>query len=93
MKAKKQKDIFEMPLFRKYAGLDSYLYQFGSDRGVYTGTLSHPNGLDPNGSTYESGPKRVRIADPNEYGSRLSRVHARPIRTSLGTDPFGSDPV
>ena len=29
------------------------------------------------------------IADPNGFGSAESRVNAKPIRYSLGTDPFG----
>ena len=50
-------------------------------------------GSDPNGITFESDPIWVRIADPNGFGSVESRVNARPIRHSLGTDPFGSDLV
>ena len=50
-------------------------------------------GSDPNGTIFQSYPKRVRIADPNGIGSARSRVNAKPIRTTLETDPFGSDPM
>ena len=33
----------------------------------------------------------VPIADPNGFESVESRVNTRPVRYSLGTDPFGSD--
>ena len=85
-----------IPLFEmsakdlQFNRVTSYPYQFGSDP-----TRLHENflGSDPNGITYESDPIRVRIADPNGFGSVESRVNARPIRYSLGTDPFGSDLV
>ena len=68
----------------------SYPREFGSDP-----TRLHENflGSDPNGITFESDPVRVRIADSNRLGSVESCVNARPIRYSLGTDPFGSDLV
>ena len=50
-------------------------------------------GSDPNGITFESEPIWVWIADPNGFGSVESRVNVRPIRYSLGTDPFESDLV
>ena len=67
-----------------------YPYQFGSDP-----TRLHETflGSDPNGITFESDPVLVRIADPDGFGSVESRVNARPIRYTLGTDPFGSDLV
>ena len=83
-----------IPLFEmstkdfQFNSVTSYPYQFGSDP-----TRLHETflGSDPNGITFESDPVWVRIADPNEFGSVESRVNARPIRYSLGTDPFGSD--
>ena len=65
-------------------------YQFGSDP-----TCLHETFLesDPNGITFESDPFWVQIADPNGVGSVESRTNARPIRYSLGTDPFGSNLV
>ena len=68
----------------------SYHNQFGSDPTRLHETFlgSHPNGI-----TLESDPVWVRIADPNGFGSIESRVNARPIRYSLGMDPFGSDPI
>ena len=65
-----------------------YPYQFGSDP-----TRLHETflGSDPNGITFESDPVWVRIVDPNGFGSVESRVNARPIRYSMGTD--GSDLV
>ena len=48
---------------------------------------------DPKVSTFESEPKSVRIADPKVYGYAWSRVNARPIRTHIYPDSFGSDPV
>ena len=57
--------------------------------------LSHETflGSDAIGITVESDPVWVRIADPNGFGSVSSLANARPIRYSLGTDPFGSDLV
>ena len=77
----------------QFNGVTFYPYQFGSDP-----TRLHETflGSDPNGITFESDPVWVRIADPNGFGSVESRVNARParpIRYSLGTDPFGSDLV
>ena len=46
---------------------------------------------DPKVSTFESEPKSVRIADPKVYGYAWSRVNARPIRTHIYPDSFGSD--
>ena len=71
-------------------GVTFYPYQFGSDP-----TRLHETflGSDPNGITFESDPVWVRIADPNGFGSVEPCVNARPIRYSLGTDPFGSDLV
>ena len=68
----------------------SYPYQFGSDP-----TRLHETflGSDPHGITFESDPVWVRIADPNGLGSVESGIKARPIRYTLGTDPFGSDLV
>ena len=65
-------------------------YLFGSDP-----TRLHETflGLDPNGITFESDPVWVPIADPNGFGAVESRVNARPIRYTLGTDPIGSDLV
>ena len=72
----------------QFNGVTFYPYQLGSDP-----TRLHETflGSDPNGITFESDPVWVRIADPNEFGSVESRANARPIRYSLGTDPFGSD--
>ena len=50
-------------------------------------------GSDQTGIIFKSDPVWVRIADPNGFGSVESRVNARPIRYTLGTDPFGSDLV
>ena len=74
----------------QFNSVTSYPYQFGSDP-----TRLHETflGSDPNGITFKSDPVWVRIADPNGFGSVESRVNARPIRYSLGTDPFGSDLV
>ena len=68
--------------------LTSNPYQFVSDPTRSHGTFL---GSDPNGITFESDPIWVRIADPNVFGFVESRVNARNIRYSLGTDPFGSD--
>ena len=81
--------LFEMPtkafLFNR---VTSYPYPFGS----YPIRLQETFlGSDPNEITFESDPVWVRIADPNGFGSVESRENARPIRYSLGTDPFGSD--
>ena len=38
-------------------------------------------------------PVWVRITDPNGFGSVVSRVNAKPIRYSIGTDRFGSNLV
>ena len=67
-----------------------YPYQFESDP-----TRLHETflGSDRNDITFESDPVWVRKADPNGFGSVESRVNARSIRYSLGTDQFGSDPV
>ena len=74
----------------QFNSVTSYPYQFGSDP-----TRLHETflGSDPNGITFESDPVWVRIADPNGFGSVESRVNARPIRYTLGKDPFGSDLV
>ena len=48
---------------------------------------------DPNEIPFESDTVWVRIADPNGLQSVRSRVNARLIRYSLGTDPLGSDPM
>ena len=71
-------------------GLDFDTYPFVSDH-----ARSHETFLrsDPCGITFERDPVWVRIADPNGFGAVGSRVNARPIRYSLGTDPFGSDLV
>ena len=68
----------------------SHPYQFGFDPTRLDETFL---GSDPNGITFESDPVWVRIADPNGFESVESRVSARPIRYTLGTDPFGSDLV
>ena len=77
-----------MPLTGHSFGLNFDPYPFGSDP-----TRLHETflGSDPNGITFESDLVWVRRADPNGFGSVESRVNARPIRYSLGTDPFGSD--
>ena len=65
--------------------LISYPYQFGSDPRKVS---CKPVGSDPNGITFISDPVWARIADPNGFGSVESRVNARPIRYTLGADPF-----
>ena len=62
-------------------------YQFGSNP-----TRLHETflGSDPNGITFEGDPAWIRIADPGGFGSVGSGVNARPIRYSLGMDPFGT---
>ena len=69
-------------------GRDFDLYPFGSDPILLHETFlaSHPNGI-----IFESDPVWVTIADPNGFESIESRVNARRIRYSLGTDPCGSD--
>ena len=47
-------------------------------------------GPGPNEYTLESDPKRVQIADPNEYGSGRSSVNGKPICDRNDKDPFGS---
>ena len=68
----------------------SYPYWFGSNRTRLQETIL---GSDPNGITFESDLVRVRIADPNWFGSVECHVNARPIHYSLGMDLFGSDLV
>ena len=68
----------------------SYPYQLGSDPTRLQETFL---GSDPKGTTFESDPVWVRIADPNGIGSVEACVNTRPIRYSLSTDSFGSHPV
>ena len=79
-----------MPLTGHSLGLDFDPYPFESDPTRLQETFL---GSYPNGITFESDPVWVRIADPDGFGSVGSRVNARPIRYSLGADPFGSDLV
>ena len=51
------------------------------------------NGSDPNWYGYSIRSRRVRIADPNWIRKMRSRVYARPIRSSLGTNSNGSASV
>ena len=66
----------------------SYPYQFGSNPARLYNILLE---TDPNVITFESDPAWVRIADQNGFGSVESSVNERPIRYSLGTDPFACD--
>ena len=79
-----------MPLTGHSLGLDFDPYPFGSHPTRLRETFS---GSYPNGITFESDPIWVLIADPNGFRSVWSRVNARPIRYSLGEDPFGTDLV
>ncbi len=79
-----RRSLFKTPPVNEFSSLVAYPYRFGSDPPVYTGFGIGPNWIGSERVRFKSGPKRVRLADPNGYGSRWSLVNARP------RDPLGS---
>ena len=54
------------------------------------GFTREPNGSEPHGSVLFIRTSLVRIAEPNWSRYVGASVHGRPIRTSLGSEPYGS---